>query len=347
MTASTAVTREVRLLLRTRGTGTRDRWQAWSADMMRPERLSPALLASVWREVLDFDTNLSDYIASPVPVPDKTVVVAGSGKETFKTFNVSTAASVLAASTGIPVIKGVSSSVSAISGAADVLDSLGIHAETTQPSNITETIESDGIAFISYAAFCPTYAGRYDGIFPALSPFSFFMPTAVLAVDTSRYLFGVAHRNVHLAASTLGAVRPDLHTGFVVATEIGPNEIMDEWSNVGTAHTAHAHDAHITLSNHHGHDQPTTAWRKAVSHRSHHTANADAVADALSPIGHPARTRLAEHNAALVVRAAHDGQVSSFDALTAVHKARRNGQAQTLLKHLQQRRDSHRSCTAS
>lgn len=345
MTATNAVARELRSILRTRTTGVRDLWRAWSEDLMQSGRLSTAVLTSMWEEVLDFDSVLSDYIASPVPVPDKAVIVAGSGKETFKTFNVSTAASVLAASTGVPVIKGVSHSVSAVSGAADVLNSLGINTET-DPAAVTEAIESDGIAFISYATFCPTYAGRYDGVFSVLSPFSFFMPVAVLAVDASRFLYGVAHSDVRLGATTLRSVRPDLRTGFVVATEIGPNEIMDEWINVGTAHTALVRDHGIALSSQ-THDQSDAAWRNAVRHRSHHAANADAVADALSPTGHPARTRLVEHNTALIVRTAHDCQISTADALTAVRDARRSGHAQRLLEHLQQGRGTPGSCTAS
>ncbi|MQA09323.1 MAG: hypothetical protein GEU98_12390 [Pseudonocardiaceae bacterium] len=190
MAATYAVTRELQSLLRNPSTGARDRWRAWSEELMRPGRLTPALLASVWAEVLDFDPALSRYIKSPIPIQNKAIIVAASGKETFKTFNISTAASLLAASTGVPVIKGVSSSVSAVSGAADVLDSLGIPIES-QPATIPDAVESDGIAFISYAAFCPTYAGRYDGVFPVLSPFSFFMPAAVLAVEASRFLFGL------------------------------------------------------------------------------------------------------------------------------------------------------------
>ena len=73
---------------------------------MRGDRLSVALLTSLWEEVIDFDPILAGHIVSPTAVPDRTVIVAGSGKETFKTFNVSTAASLLAASAGTTVVKG-------------------------------------------------------------------------------------------------------------------------------------------------------------------------------------------------------------------------------------------------
>lgn len=336
---------ELRSILRARTTGIRDRWRAWSANLMCPGRLSVALLASLWDEVLDFDPVLAGYIASPIAVPDHAVIVAGSGKETFKTFNVSTAASVLAASTGVTVIKGVSHSVSAVSGAADVLDALGIPA-VTNPVAVTGAVEAEGIGFISYAAFCPSYAGRYDGVFPVLSPFSFFMPVAVLAVHASRFLYGLAHRDVHLAAATLRAVRPELDTGFAVATEISADEIMDEWITVGTAYTAIVRDGGIEISRR-APDGPGPGWRHAVAHRSHHTANARAVTDALSPTGHPARAGLVEHNAALIVRAAYDGQIAAADALARVREARHSGRAQRLLGRLQRRKDTPRSCTVS
>lgn len=336
---------ELRSILRARTTGIRDRWRAWSANLMRPGRLSVALLASLWDEVLDFDPVLAGYLASPVAVPDHAVIVAGSGKETFKTFNVSTAASVLAASAGVTVIKGVSHSVSAVSGAADVLDALSIPA-VTNPVAVTGAVETDGIGFISYAAFCPGYAGRYDGVFPVLSPFSFFMPVAVLAVHASRFLYGLAHRDVHLAAATLRVVRPELDTGFAVATEISADEIMDEWITVGTAYTAIVRDGGIEVSRR-AQDEPGPGWRHAVAHRSHHAANARAMVDALSPTGYPARAGLVEHNAALIVRAAYDGQIAAADALARVREARHSGRAQRLLGRLQGRKDAPHSCTVS
>lgn len=251
----------------------------------------------------------------------------------------------LAASTGVPVVKGVSHSVSAVSGAADVLKALGVPT-VTQPEAVAETVEADNVAFISYAAFCPSYAARYDGVFSALNPFSFFMPVAVLAVGASRFVYGLAHSDVALAAATLRAVRPKLDTGFVVATGIGPDKIMDESGPVGTTYTASVHGGGIKLS-HRVQAQPGESWRRAVAHRSHHAANARAVADALSPTGDPARVGLVEYNAALIVRAAHDGQLTVTDALARVREARRSGRAQRLLERLQCREDTARSCIAS
>lgn len=311
---------------------------------MRPGRLSPKLLVALWQEVLDFDPVLATHINRPVPVPEDAVIVAGSGKETFKTFNVSTAAGILAASVGAKVVKGVSHSVSAVSGAADVLNALGI-TSLTHPSGITTAVETDGIGFVPYAAFCPTYAGRYDGVFPVLSPLSFSMPVAVLAVTASRFVYGLAHREVHLAAATLRMVRPELETGFVAASEITADEMMDEWAKVGTVHTAIVREGGLDLSRQ-AYGLPGVTWRDAVAHRNCHTANARALTDALSPTGHPARAELVEYNAALIALA-HDRQMTPSDALALVRDARRSGQAQDLLERLRDRNHRADTCTAS
>lgn len=108
MTESVSAACELRTILRANPGRAHDRWRAWSADLMRPGRLSPKLLVALWQEVLDFDPVLATHTDYPVPVPEDAVIVAGSGKETFKTFNVSTAAAILAASVGARVVKGVS-----------------------------------------------------------------------------------------------------------------------------------------------------------------------------------------------------------------------------------------------
>jgi anthranilate phosphoribosyltransferase len=226
-----------------------------------------------------------------------------------------------------------------------VLTALGIRIED-DPTAVGPAVERDGIGFVSYAAFCPAYAARYDGVFRVLSPLSFFMPVAVLAVTASRFLYGIAHRDVPLAAATLRAVRPALATGFAVMTEIGPDEIMDESATAGTTHTATLHGSRVEVSRR-VQPPPTEAWRRAVAHRTHHAANAHAVVDSLSSNGHPVRAELVEQNAALVLIAAHDGQLSVTDALAQVQEARRSARAQRLLARLQTRKDTASSCTAN
>lgn len=112
-----------------------DRWRAFSR-MVLAAGPDERTLADLFAAILAYDDVFARHCANPVDVPTGTVTVSGSGKETFKTFNVSTAAALLAAAAGVPVVKGVSRSVSATTGALDILDHLGIEV-TASPSSVT------------------------------------------------------------------------------------------------------------------------------------------------------------------------------------------------------------------
>src|SRR5580700_1591582 len=139
-TAGDHAIRALRTLLRGDSRTVDERWRSWARELTGTSKLSPQLISGLWQEVLDFDLTLAGYVAEPVPLDVPAVVVAGSGKETFKTFNVSTAASILAAAAGAYVVKGVSCSVSAVSGSADVLDVLGLPI-SDMPSTVRPTLE--------------------------------------------------------------------------------------------------------------------------------------------------------------------------------------------------------------
>ncbi|MFY1700710.1 hypothetical protein ACN28G_03000 [Micromonospora sp. WMMA1923] len=279
--------------------------------------------------VTEFDEVLGDYTEQPLDVRPGSVVVAGSGKENFKTFNVSTAAGILAAAAGTPVVKGISRSVSAVSGAADVLDVLGIRAvERTEA--IPEMLDRFGIAFVSYHLFCPRYAARYDGVFDALNPASFFMPVATICVRASGYVLGLAHRRVALSAEALRMIRPDLTTGVVASSELSPGEMIDESCAAGTRRLARVADGIVTYGINRG-VEPARSWRQAVAHRPTHRGNAALVASALKPGDDTPVTAMVELNAALVVGA---GGTDIDEAVDRVRHARRSGHAMRLLNSL-------------
>lgn len=308
-----------------------DGWRSWALRLLNGNGLSPALLAQVWAEAVAFDDTLAAFLANPVPVPDDTVIVSGSGKETFKTFNVSTAAALLAAASGVNVVKGTSSSVSAVSGSSDILAALGIPS-MAEPARVPEIVASYGIAFINYASFCPRYAARYDGRFGFLSPMSFFMPAATLAVSADAFLHGLAHHDVQTAALGIHAARPDIARGRVVTTCIGPGQRIDELAAFGTSTSAVLQQGEVQLLCHHQ-DAAPSPWQRAVRHRSDHAANTAALVKSLSPYGDPAATELVESNAAAILTTAHSG-VGEDDALQLVREARLDGRAQRLLFRL-------------
>lgn len=332
----TGAATELRQLLEDDSPGSEERWRAWADSCLLPDRLTATALAEYWKVVCDFDVVLARNIEHPIGVPEGTVVVAGSGKETFKTFNVSTAASILAAAAGVNVVKGVSRSVSAVSGASDVLDVLDV--EMSRPQDVAERTRQRGVAFVSYSAFCPTYARRYDGVFEQLSPFSFFMPISVLAVRATAFVLGLADQRTDLAARTIRRTRPHIPHGVVVSAYFSEGEAIDERAPFGKGITAWVLPSGVECSYQHL-NPPPPWWREAVAHRPTHRGNADMVLAALAPHGPAGVTELVELNAALIVSASQPG--SSEDTVRRhVHEARKTGAAERLMANLRRHRRS-------
>ena len=87
-------------------------------------------------------------LSSKVEVPVANLVdTCGTGGDGRKTFNVSTAAAIVAASAGVKVAKHGNRSVSSSTGSADVLEELGVKLELA-PQQIAQGIESIGIGFM-------------------------------------------------------------------------------------------------------------------------------------------------------------------------------------------------------
>lgn len=78
---------------------------------------------------------------------EKVVDTCGTGGDGKGTFNISTAAALVAAAAGVPVAKHGNRSVSSKSGSADVLAALGVPIETV-PEQAARALEAVGIAFL-------------------------------------------------------------------------------------------------------------------------------------------------------------------------------------------------------
>jgi anthranilate phosphoribosyltransferase len=94
-------------------------------------------------------------------LPGPTVDVCGTGGDRQGFFNVSTAVMFVAAAGGACVMKHGNRSVTSKSGAADVLEELGVRIELT-PAELRETLERHGVAFI----FAPAYHPAFKAIGP-------------------------------------------------------------------------------------------------------------------------------------------------------------------------------------
>ena len=104
--------------------------------------------------------------AVPIPLdraklPGPMIDVCGTGGDRQGFFNVSTATMFVAAACGACVVKHGNRSVTSLTGAADVLEELGVPIQLT-PDALRQALEDHGVAFI----FAPAYHPAVKAILP-------------------------------------------------------------------------------------------------------------------------------------------------------------------------------------
>ncbi len=92
----------------------------------------------------------------PARLPGPTLDVCGTGGDQRGFFNVSTAVMFVAAACGACVMKHGNRSVTSKTGAADVLEELGVKLELT-PVRLRQCLEQNGVAFIFAPAWHPAF----------------------------------------------------------------------------------------------------------------------------------------------------------------------------------------------
>lgn len=162
--------------------------------------------------------------ATKIKSPKNAVDIAGTGSSAAKTFNVSTAAALVAAGAGVSVAKQSNRGVTSKTGSADVLESLGVkpaaEAQIAQAS-----LSGAGLTFLFAPKFHPALRRVADvrgrlGIRTCLNLLGLLANPA----QVSRHLIGVWHRSlVEPMAKALALLKAE--NAWVVYGNDGLDEI--------------------------------------------------------------------------------------------------------------------------
>lgn len=114
---------------------------------------TPGVVAGAARAMRAAATRISPKIS---PLMD----TCGTGGDGARTFNISTAVSIVVASCGVAVAKHGNRAMSSRSGAADVLEALGVNLDIA-PEKVAQCIDATGIGFLFAQALHP--AMRHAG----------------------------------------------------------------------------------------------------------------------------------------------------------------------------------------
>jgi len=164
----------------------------------------------------------------------------GTGGDIRHTFNISTAAALIAAGAGIKVVKHGNRSASSNAGAADVLEILGLNLQTT-PADLRRCLDRANICF----AFARTHH-------PAMQYVA--ATRTALAIPTIFNLLGPLTNPGRAKYQLLGVFAPELTDRLAaVLREIGSTRAwvvhaedgLDEISTLGPTRISELHNGHI------------------------------------------------------------------------------------------------------
>ncbi|MCY4238286.1 MAG: anthranilate phosphoribosyltransferase [Rhodospirillaceae bacterium] len=166
---------------------------------------------------------------------------AGTGGDRFGSINLSTAAALIAAATGVPVAKHGNRSVSSRCGSADVLDALDIPTGLS-PQDAVAAIRDNNFSFL----FAPHYHPAMKSVAPVRK---------ALAVSTLFNLLGPLTNPARVPAQVVGVSHPSrirfmaaalLRLGIRRALVISAENGLDEIAPEGVTHMVELREGTLT-----------------------------------------------------------------------------------------------------
>lgn len=174
-------------------------------------------------------------------VNGRTVDTCGTGGDQVKTFNVSTAAALVASGAGVPIAKHGNRSVTSKCGSADVLEALGVNLSAS-PMTVQKGIEQVGIGFMFAPSFHPAMKNAI-------------IPRREIGVRTIFNILGPLTNPANANAQVLGVYDPNLVEPLAkVLLKLGTEEAiivhgmngLDEISVIGKTKLAWVKDGQTT-----------------------------------------------------------------------------------------------------
>ena len=174
-------------------------------------------------------------------VNGRIVDTCGTGGDLLKTFNVSTAAALVAAGAGVPIAKHGNRSVTSKCGSADVLEAVGVNLNAPPPV-VEKAIEQIGIGFMFAPAFHPSMKNAI-------------IPRREIGVRTVFNILGPLTNPANATAQVLGVYDSRLVEPMaMVLQKLGIEEAMvvhgidglDEISTIGKTKVGWLKDRQVT-----------------------------------------------------------------------------------------------------
>lgn len=195
-------------------------------------------------------------VSLKVSTPSNQPIVdtCGTGGDKFKTFNVSTAAAIIAASCGVTIAKHGNRSITSKCGGADILEALGVNINC-DPEGVERCLEDAGIGFM----FAPNFHPAMQNVMPVRRKLEIRTVFNILGPLTSPagadiQLLGVFDPDyVEIMAqvlSKLGVKRAMVVHGF----DHHDQPAMDEISTLGRTKAAFLDEGKVEVKELHPHD---------------------------------------------------------------------------------------------